>query len=92
MKPQPRPHVNITVGILKSFVAQAFSPIKIPHSVQVPTIALTEHWFGVTDAAWQSALGLVRGVGVKRARSAAHGPLTFDGLAETLDRGFFGLF
>lgn len=26
---------------------------------------------GVTDADWQSALGLVRGVGVKRARSAA---------------------
>ena len=33
-------------------------------------------------------LGLVRGVGVKRARSAALRPPTFDGLAERSDRGF----
>ena len=50
--------------------------------VQVPTIALIEPGNGVTDAVWQLALGLVRGGGVKRARSAALGPRSSDGLVE----------
>ena len=37
---------------------------------------------GVTDAGWQSALGLVRGGGVKRARSAALAHRFYDGLVE----------
>ena len=48
----------------------------------VPTIALLEPRNRVTDAVWQSALGLVRGDGVIRARSAARGPRFYDGLAE----------
>ena len=40
---------------------------------------------GVTDAVWQSALGLVRGVGVKRARSAALAHRFYDGLVEALE-------
>jgi len=52
--------------------------------VQVPIIALREPRNGVTDADWQSALGLVRGVGVKRARSAALAHRFYDGLADSL--------
>jgi len=44
---------------------------------------LLEPLFGVTGAVWQSALGLVRGVGVKRDQYPALKP--FDWLAE----GFF---
>ena len=51
--------------------------------VQVPTIALIGPGKGVTDAIWLSALGLIRGVGVKRDRYAALKP--FDKPAE----GFF---
>ena len=43
---------------------------------------------GVTDAVWQSALGLVRGVRVKRARSAAHAHRFYDGLAEAVGGSF----
>ena len=42
----------------------------------------------VTDWLWLSALGLIRGVGVKRAGSAARGPRFYDGLAKLSDRGF----
>ena len=54
------------------------------YQVQVPTIALLEPRNGVTDAVWRSAFALARGVGIKRARSAALGPRFYDGLAETL--------
>ena len=60
--------------------------------VQVPTIALLEPQNGVTDAVWQSVLDFVCGVGAVAARSAAFKPRTFDGLAETLDRGFICLY
>ena len=40
---------------------------------------------GVTDGFWLSAFGLVRGVGVKRARSAAYEYRFYDGLAKRLD-------
>ena len=56
--------------------------------VQAPIIALLEPRNGVTDAVWQSALGLVGGVGVKRARSAARGPRFYDGLIETVEYNF----
>ena len=44
--------------------------------------------FGVTDAVWLSALGLVRGVGVKRGRASALGPRSSYGLIEPVECGF----
>ena len=84
MKPQPPSHVNIIVGILKSFVALVFSPIKIPHGARVPIILLLEPRFGVTDAVWQSAFGLVRGGGAKVGLSTALRPRFYDGLARAV--------
>ena len=55
--------LNQNLDELQSFIAQAFSPIKILNSVQVRIIALLEPRNGVTGAVWQSALGLVRGGG-----------------------------
>ena len=55
--------LNQNLDELQSFIAQAFSPIKILNSVQVRIIALLELRNGVTDAFWLSALDLVRGGG-----------------------------